>query len=136
MYDGKLYSNYQLKLIDFGSAVDLKADARSPWPTFQGSPIFSWTNASLEAVRLAKGALQSHTVNPSDDIFCLAIMVAGKSMTLVRDTDDPTIQTNKNSTFGFLVFLVRLFASLCVCRSRRRSATVKYDSWTVNRYYE
>ena len=122
MYDGKLYSNYQLKLIDFGSAVDLKTNARPPWPTFQDSPIFSWTNASLEAVRLAKGALQSHTVNPSDDIFCLAIMVAGKSMTLVRETDDPTIQTNKNSTILF--FFVRLFAFLCLCRSRRRSAMV------------
>jgi hypothetical protein len=60
-------------------------------------------------------------VNPSDDIFCLAIMVAGKSMTLVRETDDPTIQTNKNST---ILFFFRLFAFLCLCRSRRRSATV------------
>ena len=121
MYDGKLYSNYQLKLIDFGSAVDLKTNARPPWPTFQDSPIFSWTNASLEAVRLAKGALQSHTVNPSDDIFCLAIMVAGKSMTLVRER---TIRRARLTRIRPFFFFVRLFAFLCLCRSRRRSATV------------
>ena len=133
MYDGKLYSNYQLKLIDFGSAVDLKTNARPPWPTFQDSPIFSWTNASLEAVRLAKGALQSHTVNPSDDIFCLAIMVAGKSMTLVRETDDPTIQTNKNSTILFFC------SSVCLSLFVSFTAAVcdgEFDSRAVNRYYE
>ena len=133
MYDGELYSNYQLKLIDFGSAVDLKTNARPPWPTFQDSPIFSWTNASLEAVRLAKGALQSHPVNPSDDIFCLAIMVAGKSMTLVRETDDPTIQTNKNSNHSFF------FSSVCLSLFVSFAAAVcdgEFDSRTVNRYYE
>ena len=134
MYDGKLYSNYQLKLIDFGSAVDLKTNARPPWPTFQDSPIFSWTNASLEAVRLAKGDLHSHTVNPSDDIFCLAIMVAGKSMTLVRETDDPTVQTNKNSTILFF-----FCSSVCLSLFVSFAAAVcdgEFDSRTVNRYYE
>ena len=133
MYDGKLYSNYQLKLIDFGSAVDLKTNARPPWPTFQDSPIFSWTNASLEAVKLAKGDLHSHTVNPSDDIFCLANMVAGKSMTLVRERTIRRARLTRIRPFFFFC------SSVCLSLFVSFAAAVcdgEFDSRTVNRYYE
>ena len=77
LYADELYSNYQLKLIDFGSAADLQTNPHQSWPAFEGKPIFSWTSASFEAVKLANGVLKSHSVSPSDDIFCLAIMIAG-----------------------------------------------------------
>ena len=77
--DGVLYNDYQLKLIDFGCAVDLSKGNGQPWPSFENRPKLSWTNASLEAAKLAKNTLQRHTVSFSDDMFNLALMIAGES---------------------------------------------------------